>query len=348
MTVLQYKTLIGVFLVSMGATTVSLAFASENGAPGIAKWYGNKAAAVSLRFDDSTDSHVKYVIPKLNEYGIKATFMVNPGLGRYRKNKDFWEREVPRMGHQLGNHTMHHRGAKTPEEADYEIGEVSRRIWRLYPGQSKLLVFASGGGGVRWGGKDWDAASKEYKELVSKYFLIDLYDGRHPYLGANSKHGDDEINRSIENAVQERRHQAIVFHDVGTPDAIDYLRWIKNGYRLTYSRESFEKIIAFLREKEDLLWIAPLGDVLKYEAERDGAVLALLSKSPESVRLALTVQTDPELYDHRLTVILPWKGNPQVTSIVQGEHRIDRFAFEGPSLRFSVRPVNSVIDIRFE
>lgn len=348
MTVLKRKTLIGVFLVSMGATTVSLAIASENGAPIIAKWYGNKAAAVSLRFDDSTDSHVKYVIPKLNEYGIKATFMVNPGLGRYRKNKDFWEREVPRMGHQLGNHTMQHRGAKTPEEADDEIGEASRRIWRLYPGQSKLLVFASGGGGVRWGGKDWDAASKEYKKLVGRYFLIDLYDGRHPYLGANSKHGDDEINRSIEKAVQERRHQAIVFHDVGTPDVIDYLRWIKNGYRLTYSRESFMKIISYLHAKENAVWTAPLGDVLKYEAEREGSRLTLLAKSRKQVRLALTVQTDPELYDHSLTVVLPWKGNPKVTSILQGEHRIDRFAFEGQSLRFSVRPVNSVIDIRYE
>jgi len=348
MTVLKHKTLIGVFLISMGATIVSLAFGSENGAPIIAKWYGNKAAAVSLRFDDSTDSHVKYVIPKLNEYGIKATFMVNQGLERYRKNMDFWEREVPGMGHQFGNHTLHHRGAKSPEEADDEIGEASRRIWRLVPGQSKLLVFASGGGGVRWGGKDWDAASKEYKDLVNKYFLIDLYDGRHPYLGANSKHGDDEIRRSIEKAVQERRHQAIVFHDVGTPDVIDYLRWIKNGYRLTYSRESFERIIAFLRAKEDVLWIAPLGDVLKYEAERDGAALDLLSKNPKQVRLALTVRTDPELYDHGLTIVLPWDGNPRITSILQGGHRIDRFAFEGQSIRFSVRPVNSIIDIRFQ
>lgn len=348
MTILKHKTLIGAFLVFMGATTVSLAIASENGAPFIAKWYGNKAAAVSLRFDDSTDSHVNYVIPKLNEYGIKATFMVNPGLGRYQKNKDFWEREVPRMGQQLGNHTMHHRGAKTPEDADYEIGEVSRRIWKLYPDQSRLLVFASGGGGVRWGGKDWEAASKEYKDLVKKYFLIDLYDGRHPYVGANSKHGADDLIRSVEKAIQERRHQAIVFHDVGKPDVIDYLRWVYNGYKLTFSRESFEKIIAFLRVKEDVLWVAPLGDVLKYEAERDGAALALLSKSPGSVRLALTVHTDPELYDHSLTVILPWKGNPQVKSILQGKQRIDRFTCDGQSVRFSVRPVNSVIDIRIQ
>ena len=348
MAVLKHKTPIGVFLVLMGVTNVSLAFTLENGAPIIAKWYGNKAAAVSLRFDDSTDSHVNYVIPELNKYGIKATFMVNPGLGRYQKNKDFWEQEVPRSGHQLGNHTMHHRGAKTPEEADYEIGEVSRLIWRLHPDKSKLLVFASGGGGVRWGGRDWEKASKEYKELVKKYFLIDLYDGRHPALGANPKDGDDEIIRSIEKGISERGHQAIVFHDIGNPDLIDYLRWIYRGYKLTLSRESFRKTIEFLHAKKNDVWTAPLGDVLKYEAEREGARLNILSKSPENVRVGLTVDTDAELYDHNLTVIIPWKGNPPAKSIVQEGHRIDQFTNGSHSIQFSVRPVSSIIDIRFK
>jgi peptidoglycan/xylan/chitin deacetylase (PgdA/CDA1 family) len=110
MTVLKHMTLIGVFLISMGATTVSLAFASENGAPVIAKWYGNKSGAASLRFDDSTDSHVEYVIPKLNEYGIKATFMVNPASGDIRRTRISGSGRFP-DGAAARNHTMHHRGA---------------------------------------------------------------------------------------------------------------------------------------------------------------------------------------------------------------------------------------------
>jgi len=88
--------------------------------PKIAKWYNNLEYAVSLRFDDNLDSHVEYVIPVLNKFSFKATFMINPGRN-YKKYKDFWENDLPQMGHKLGNHTWHHHGAETQEEAEYEI-----------------------------------------------------------------------------------------------------------------------------------------------------------------------------------------------------------------------------------
>lgn len=122
--------------------------------PYIAKWFKNQKGAISLRFDDGLDSHINIAIPILNKYGLKGTFMTNPGKDRYKSNKTFWETEIPRMGHRLGNHTMHHRGAKNLEEAEYEVGEPSKLIWKLYPNESKLLVFASGGGiRVKWGGE---------------------------------------------------------------------------------------------------------------------------------------------------------------------------------------------------
>src|ERR1700674_1625644 len=137
-----------IFLIILGSFIVltDSVYAHEEDTASIARWYNNRAAAISLRFDDSLESHVKIVIPTLNTYGIKATFMVNPGMDRYLKYKDFWENTVPRMGHEFGNHTMNHRGAKTLQEAKYEIGEPARLIRRLYPEQSRLMVFASGGG----------------------------------------------------------------------------------------------------------------------------------------------------------------------------------------------------------
>ncbi len=183
-----------------------------NEEPYIARWLDNKDSAISLRFDDSLESHVNIVIPLLNQYDFKATFMVNPGRKSYIHYKEFWEKKVPKMGHRLGNHTMHHKGAGTLEEAEYEIGETSRIIWDLYPDQSKLLVFASGGGlFMKWGGKVWEDASNEYRELIKKYYLIDLYDGNHAAKGVDSNTPVQQICEYVNNAISEKKHHPIVF-----------------------------------------------------------------------------------------------------------------------------------------
>lgn len=61
---------------------------------------------VYLTFDDGPIPEVTpWVLDKLDEYGIKATFfMVGDNVVR---NRDLYE-EVKRRGHSVGNHTMHH------------------------------------------------------------------------------------------------------------------------------------------------------------------------------------------------------------------------------------------------
>jgi len=99
----------------------------------ICRWRNNKTAAVSLRFDDSHPSHIEIAVPALNKYGMVGTFLINPGKDIYKKYKDTWETEVIQSGHELGNHTLHHHGAKNDQEAEYEIGECSKYIWSLFP-----------------------------------------------------------------------------------------------------------------------------------------------------------------------------------------------------------------------
>ena len=168
------------------------AFAQPMQTPYIARWYNSKDAAVSLRFDDNLKSHVRFVIPLLNKYGIKASFMVSPGKRNFKQYDDFWKREVPAMGHDLGNHTMHHRGAGNIEAADYEIGEATKLLTKLYPDRGELLLFASGGG-KKWGGERWGNADDNYKSLVNKYNLIDLYDGDHPAFAVDNKTPVDDL-----------------------------------------------------------------------------------------------------------------------------------------------------------
>jgi peptidoglycan/xylan/chitin deacetylase (PgdA/CDA1 family) len=63
-------------------------------------WKGT--GAVSLSFDDGSASQLEIAIPTLNQFGIHATFYINP---RMETDLAPW-REVGLSGHEIGNHTQ--------------------------------------------------------------------------------------------------------------------------------------------------------------------------------------------------------------------------------------------------
>jgi hypothetical protein len=325
-------------------------FASQDAdLPMIARWFQDKRAAVSLRFDDSRASHVKYAIPMLNQYGIKATFMINPGINEYVRNKGFWENEVPKMGHRLGNHTMHHEGADNLETADFEIGEVSRLLWRLYPDKSQLNVFASGGGGVKWGGKLWKEAEDTYKQLVKKYLLIDLYDGSHPSKPYNSDVTPEEYCRKINDAIVSGRHSAFHFHNVGEADLKDRVHKLLKGVSLDIKIDTFKSILDCVVKYNDRVWVAPLIDILKYKIQYKHANLSLKKRTTQEVELILKLETDKELYDHDLTLIIPKNDNRVPVTVTQNGNAVKKpLTQNNAKFMVEVAPINSIIVIQFE
>jgi peptidoglycan/xylan/chitin deacetylase (PgdA/CDA1 family) len=313
----------------------------------IARWYGNKEAAVSLRFDDSCKTHVRHAVPILNRFDIKGTFMVNPGRRAYQQEKTFWEKSLLAMGHQLGNHTWNHRGAATLEQADFEIGAVSKLIWKLQPDRSKLLVFASGGGGKKWGGRHWRDADKLYKQLVQKYHLIDLYDGTHPYISADTTTNANEMLEAIKPAIARQEHQAFTFHRIDRPATTlkGMARYILRRYDITFRKRDFLFFIRSLADLKKRMWIAPLLDVLKYETQYRAA--ELIPRKPQQARLTydLRIGTDPDLFDHPLTLATNSKSFDSIVQIINGEKASVKGIKHDSGLIFHVKPSESRIAI---
>lgn len=322
--------------------------AAPYGEAQIAPWYRNLDAAVSLRFDDGLESHVTTVIPQLNRYGFRGTFLVSPGTGQYRAHQDFWERQVPAMGHRLGNHTMNHRGALTVEDADYEIGEAARTIWRVQPGASKLLVFASGGGRKLWGGKEWEQADPAYRQLVQKYHLIDLYDGKHPYLSVRSSMNTGELCGSLDTTLAKKAHQSYAFHTIAKSSFIEKVKEMIRSYSLAIDEETFSGFLSCLNERRQRLWVAPLDEILKYQEEARQAVVHTTRTDQHTSTLKLTVRTDPALYDHPLTVILPPREGRTVRSVRQDREPRAVYQDERGGVLVDVRPANSMIIVTYD
>jgi peptidoglycan/xylan/chitin deacetylase (PgdA/CDA1 family) len=319
------------------------AAASEKDLPRIARWYGGKAAAVSLRFDDNLKSHLYKAIPLMNLFGIRGTFMVSPGRSSFKKHQEYWLKEVPAMGHELGNHTMHHRGAKSPSEAEKEIGEAARILRKTSGNPERLLVFASGGE-KRWGGKRWSDADEAYHKIFESYNMIDLYDGRHPYINVVKGLTPDELINYVDSAAREGRHQAFTFHSVGAPTLRDLVRRLIKGVNLSYPEADFRQFMKMLKDRSNRIWIAPLGDILKYQTQYASARLEGIQYHKDGIGFQLIVDTDPILYDQPLTVVLPMLDVTSVR-ILQDEKELEiKYDQEG-RVSFDLAPVTSFIQV---
>ena len=325
--------------------TYSLASSPGEGSPKIAPWYGGRDAAVSLRFDDNQESHLDKAIPIMNRFNIKGTFMVSPGRSSFKRRQGSWLKQVPAMGHDLGNHTMHHRGAADLDEAMYEISEAAGIIRANTGDPDRLLVFASGGG-KRWGGNRWSSAEEAYLQIPGALNMIDLYDGNHPYINVTEDITPDELIRYVDTAANKGLYQAFTFHNVGVPTFRDFVRRVIRGKYLSYPEESFNEFIKMLSERSDKVWIGTIIDILKYQAQFRSARLEILGSQGDTIRYQLSVGTDPSLYDHPLTLALqePDSGKDKILIFQDGSPVKIRAGVTGTILADLI-PRNSLIRI---
>ena len=309
------------------------------GKPEVTQFRDGKLGAVSLRFDDSMLSQAEVAIPRLNERGLVGTFFVKPALDRYQAHREVWEVVCPSSGHQLANHTMHHLGAKTYEEAAYEIGECSRHIWSLYPHRSKLLPFARGGGTT------WDITDDQMRELTAKNFLFRHRSSHSVCNDPDSEYykpEDADIRPHAQRAIDERTWVELMFHGVGS-------EWI------SCSEDTFVALLDFLVEHRGELWGATTGDAWKYEQERQ-ALSDVSLDQPTEAGFSITLDCDEtkletyglpfvELYDQPLTVRVPVPDSWTRFTVAQGagekavRQSCDTIEVEGRRVaQFDVRP----------
>jgi hypothetical protein len=236
--------------------------------------------------------------------------------------------------------------AKNLKEAEYEIGDVSKLIWKLYPQQSKLLVFASGGG-EKWGGEYWENASKGFKNFVSKYHLIDLYDGNHPGLGAHSESKVNDLCDAVSQVIKDKSHQTFHFHNIGPPTVKDIIKGILLKQNLSVSTDVFKNFVECIGNLRNQIWIAPLVQILKYETEFNSARLEKVFRNEKTVHLVLKIWTDSELYDQKLSLIVISKHPFKVGSVKQNNEVLEIKTLTGQKSLVNIRPINSEIFIDY-
>ena len=243
-------------------------------------WPNGCQGAVSMSFDDGSQSQLDIAIPILKEYDLLGTFYINPRGDDWKERLQPW-REISLAGHEVGNHTIQHicprnlgSGRRkslentTLEEIEADVVEAERRLHALIP-QHPVRTFCYpcyqsyvGEGPTR----------QSYVPIIAKHFPAARGMGEAPnhpaltdlhYLSASVVAGwmsGANLCRLAGVAPEQSRWMILAFHRFQQdPSSGRSLSAAYHGSPL--SADSLRELCAYLATHRDQIWIASVVTV---------------------------------------------------------------------------------------
>ena len=310
--------LIGLFLLSQGA------FADHE----IMPWKDNRAAAVSVTFDDGLVTQFTRAVPLLNARNLKGTFFVitsnTPDQGMYwAVGWDQW-RQVAEQGHEIGSHSVDHLLPTILSEAElrWELGESQRVINQNIPFQTCVSLaypYAECNDFVRAVTSEYYIAARtswssegghlNYYTDRSSWKAINFYSvGSQSIPESQPRISDLDLNLS--QAIQENAWLSIHFHDI-------------------LDTNFFAAVLDDLLSKD--VWVSTFGTIARYMRERMSSTLTVLSEDSTKITLNLTHSLDTPTYNQPLTIRSAVPPNWHLVDVRQGDVSFTvNSAVEGP------------------
>jgi peptidoglycan/xylan/chitin deacetylase (PgdA/CDA1 family) len=291
----------------------------------LARWQGDRAAAFSFIFDDGLADHTAIVLPLLEAHRLRGTFALvtgripataaesaaqadkarqaekDPAKAAAIRPRPSWEdwRAAAGRGHELANHSVSHPGlAKmTPEQVAAEIDGGAAGL--LAAAGVRALTFVGPGNQYGPGGL----------ELVRATHLCwriggGLGYGR-PQAGEDPPATAARWTARLEALAAKGGWQLSMVHAI-----ID-------GYDPT-GEEAFRLHVAQAAALGDRLWIAPAGEVARYDLAVRHARLAAEPAGERTLRLRLEAGLDDALLLVPLTVVVETGIAPAAASARRG------------------------------
>jgi peptidoglycan/xylan/chitin deacetylase (PgdA/CDA1 family) len=240
-------------------------------------WPGDCEGAVSLTFDDGSQSQLEIAVPILEEHGLTGTFYINPRGDDWKQRLAPWC-EVALAGHEIGNHSISHIcsrnfgwGARktlettTLDEMEADVLEAERRLKELTPEQPvRTFCYPCYQDYVGEG-----ATRQSYVPVIAKHFPAARGTGEAPnhpaltdlhYLTSATIAGwmpGSELCELAEAAVRQGRWLIMVFH--GLQNEPRSPRVPGSSYHSPpVSANDFRELCQYLDADRDRIWTAPV------------------------------------------------------------------------------------------
>lgn len=274
---------------------VSLAFAAMsnylNGAVPLIRicdFKQNKAAAVSLTFDDGLLDHATVVQPMLREAGISGTFFIVPKYAEMaldhrddpsKRQYLNWDqiKSIGDDGHELANHSMTHANLKEASDdlLQREVVEAIDVI-ETKTGQRPVTFCFAGN-------------SRDQRAL--DFVLQHHVNARTFQYGIGRRFEIGKFNDWLNGQLKQRKWGVLMIHAI-----IDDF----NGYDpLPNEAADFQQLLDSLNASREDLWIGTFAEVSKYVKLRDSVEVELLENGQQFI---LRSDLDPAIYDVPLTI----------------------------------------------
>jgi peptidoglycan/xylan/chitin deacetylase (PgdA/CDA1 family) len=274
----------------------------------IARFAGNRVAAVSYTFDDGTMGHYTVAAPTLERYGFRGTFGVvvrkttdDPEAaaklaaagGKNDVRRISWQewRELAARGHEVANHGLDHRGLPnlTEEELEREV-EGARRIITEKVGRPLSFIYPGNGRNPR---------VRDY--VLKNHIAARDREERFGGPGFNV----EKANAIVDKAIKNRQFIVIMTHAVA-----------ETGYQ-PVSHEELEGHLRYVSQMKEQVWVDTLANVSRYVRERDTAKVTIKASEANRVTFDLATPLDPGLFNGPLTCVID-AGGPVISASGQG------------------------------
>ena len=261
----------------------------------VAKWADDARGAFMLMFDDGWPSLWQAAMPALEARNLPADFYIIPEKGEFKVFENVWKEKFKNPLFRFGNHTWTHGGFDDYEGAVQEFGKCTDYLRANVPGKpDRLISYAQPGvPGGRWN------INREQEEQICRDQGLVARPPFHDHGATYHLKNKDELLSKAKKAAAEGIAEYVIFHGVEVDDP-------KRGYQDFWAVPVKEYIpffdeVAAMRDRGEI-WVADHISVHQYETERATAKVRATKDGTKGIRLAVTCDADPKLYDYPLTL----------------------------------------------
>jgi peptidoglycan-N-acetylglucosamine deacetylase len=232
-------------------------------------WNGKKCAVV-LTYDDGLNVHLNKVIPSLDTFKLKGTFYISDYFNGLNAQLPGWKKAAAK-GHELANHTIWHaceggRAGREFVKDDYDLRFYTvRRAIDEIRGMNNILKAMDGKDKRTFAYPCGDTKIHDtsYIDPLRKDFIgarsvkaemptinkVDLY-----YLPCYMMNGQtgEQMIELVKQAMEKNALLVFLFHGVG------------GEHGLNVALEEHRKLLKFLQQNQQQVWIAPMVNVAEY------------------------------------------------------------------------------------
>jgi peptidoglycan-N-acetylglucosamine deacetylase len=239
-------------------------------------WPKKATCALSLTYDDGLENHLTVVAPALEKFGLRGTFYT-PIKSNIMQDPLAW-RALAKKGHELGNHTVFHPcwsvGGKYSEwlQEDFNLENYTAEKWLDEVNTANQQLWLVDGKQERtFGNTCFDNYLGPESNPICLEPLISQV-----FLAARGEESAQPVNLKQINYANlgtiwaDHRVFADFSSELG--ELLDTGGWIiytMHGVGAGSNAEFIEveehrRLLAFLHEAADKIWIAPVIDVVRY------------------------------------------------------------------------------------